>query len=177
MENKVMNSEQVKAEKFFNRLWKNSTTEVASWFLTGIFLFLIMILCMLPAQELLTDETPLFMPAIVTMFTWMMLFSRSILYDQYNENQKSRFMADILKYHPINRKEVWKHKTKKLATFLGKVTGVGLAFQILVSLIAYKTVSWLNFFYIIVFLFVFPMAAVLTFDLIVKKMPEEIGIK
>lgn len=172
MENKVMNSEQVKAEKFFNRLWKNSTAKVASWFLTGIFLFLIMILCMLPAQEMFAEEWQLFMPSIVTMLTCMMMFFRSAIYDQYNENQKSRFMADILKYHPINRKEVWKYKTKKLTTFLAKVTGVGLVFQILVALIAYHSISWLNFFYIVVFLLGFPMTAVLTFDSITKKLGE-----
>lgn len=167
-----MNPEKIKVEKFFNRLWKNSAAKVASGFLTGIFLFLIMILCMLPAQELFAEGWSLFMPGILVMFTWMMMFFRSAMYDQYNENQKSRLMADILKYHPINRKEVWKHKTKKLTTFLAKVTGVGLVFQILVSLIAYHSISWLNFFYIIVFLFGFPMTAVLTFDSIVKKVGE-----
>lgn len=167
-----MNSEQVKAEKFFNRLWKNSTAKVASWFLTGIFLFLIMILCMLPAQEMFAEEWQLFMPSIVTMLTCMMMFFRSAIYDQYNENQKSRFMTDILKYHPINKKEVWKHKIKNLATFLAKVTGVGLVFQILVALIAYHSISWLNFFYIVVFLLGFPMTAVLTFDSITKKLGE-----
>ena len=81
-------------------------------------------------------------------------------------------MADILKYHPIDKTAVWKHKTKKLVTFLAKVTGVGLALQILVALIAYQSISWLNFLYIIGFLFGFPMTAALTFDSIVKKVGE-----
>lgn len=172
MENSIMNSEKIKVEKFYDRIWKNSIAKVASGFLMGIFLFLIMIFCLLPAQELFAEGWSLFMPGMLLMFTWMMLFFRSTMYDQYNENQKSRLMADILKYHPINRKEVWKHKTKKLTIFLAKVTGVGLAFQILAALIAYKSISWLNFFYIIVFLFGFPITAVLTFDSIVKKMGE-----
>ena len=61
----------------------------------------------------------------------------------------------------------------KLVSFLSKVTGVGLILQIVMALIAYKSISWLNFFYIIVFLFVFPITGVLTFDLIVKKVEEE----
>ena len=167
-----MNFEEVKAKKFFERLWKNSTTKAVSGFLTGLFLFLIMILCLLPAQEIFTDDESLFMPTVLVMLTWMMIFFHSRLYDQYNENQKSRFMADILKYHPIDKTAVWKHKTKKLVTFLAKVTGVGLALQILVALIAYQSISWLNFLYIIGFLFGFPMTAALTFDSIVKKVGE-----
>lgn len=167
-----MNSERIKAEQFFERLWKNSTAKVGSWLVTGVFLFLIIILCMLPAQEMFSDDSLPIMNGLLAMLTWMMLFCRSIMYDQYNENQKNRLMTDILKCHPINRKEVWKHKTKKLVTFLVKVTAVGLAFQILVALIAYKSISWLNFFYIIVSVFVFPMVAVLTFDSIVKKIGE-----
>lgn len=166
-----MKLEEAKVENFFDRLWKNSMAKVASGFLTGIFLFLIMILCLLPAQEIHAEEEWL-IPATLVMLTYLMLSFRSRLYDQYNENQKSRFMTDILKYHPINRKEVWKHKTKKLVTFLAKVTGVGLVLQIVVAVIAYKSISWLNFFYIIVFMFGFPMTGVLTFDSIAKMLGE-----
>ena len=169
-----MNSEEAKAEKFFERLWNKGVSKAISWFLIGIFLFIIIILCMIPAQEIWaeTEDAPMLMPMVLTMLTYLMISFRIGPYDQYNENQKSRFMTDILKYHPINRKVVWKHKTKKLATFLAKVTGVGLILQIFVVLIAYQTISWLNFFYIIVFLFVFPMTAVLTFDSIAKKVGE-----
>ena len=169
-----MNFEEVKAEKFFERLWNKSVSKAVSWFLIGIFLFIVMILCMIPAQEIWeeTEDAPMLMPMVLTMLTYLMISFRVGPYDQYNENQKSRFMTDILKYHPINRKDVWKYKTKKLATFLAKVTGVGLACQILAALIAYQSISWLNFFYIIVFMFVFPMTAVLTFDSIAKKVGE-----
>ena len=47
-----MNSEEAKAEKFFERLWNKSVSKAISWFLIGILLFLIMILCMMPAQEI-----------------------------------------------------------------------------------------------------------------------------
>lgn len=169
-----MNFEEVKATKFFERLSNKSVAKAISWFLIGIFLFLIIILCMIPAQEIWaeTEDEPMLMPMVLTILTYLMISFRVSPYDQYNENQKSRFMVDILKYHPIDKTAVWKHKTKKLATFLAKVTGVGLAFQILVALIAYQSISWLNFFYIIVFLFVFPMTAVLTFDSIAKKVGE-----
>ena len=172
MENKGMKLEETKIEEFFDRLLKNSMAKVGSWVLTGIFLFLIMILCLLPAQEILAEDGWLMPAALLVMLTYLMLTFRSRLYDQYNENQKSRFMTDILKYHPINRKEVWKHKIKKLVTFLAKVTGVGLVLQIVVALIAYQTISWLNFFYIIVYMFIFPMTGQLIMDSIGKRVGE-----
>lgn len=173
MENKGMKLEETKIEEFFDRLWKNSMAKVGSWILTGIFLFFIMILCLFPAQEMFAEGWFMPIPAfLLVMFTYLMLSSRIRLYNQYNENQKSRFMTDILKYHPINRKEVWKHKTKKLVTFLAKVTGVGLVLQIVVALIAYQTISWLNFFYIIVYMFIFPMTGQLIMDSIGKMVGE-----
>lgn len=169
-----MNSEKIKVEKFFDRLWNKSVSKAVSWFLIGIFIFFILLLCLMPAQELLieTEDSPILIPMVLTMFTFLMLSFRVGPYDQYTENQKSRFMTEILQYHPISKKAVWKSKITKLISFLGKVTGVGLVMQIIGSFISYQSVSWLNFFYVIVFVFVFPVAGVLTFDLIVRKVGE-----
>ena len=173
MENKGMKLEETKIEEFFDRLWKNSMAKVGSWILTGIFLFFIMILCLFPAQEMFAEGWFMPIPAfLLVMFTYLMLSSRIRLYNQYNENQKSCFMTDILKYHPISRKEVWKHKTKKWVIFLAKVTGVGLGLQIVVALIAYQTISWLNFFYIIFCMIAGPATGVLLFDSIAKQVGE-----
>lgn len=174
MENKKTNFEEVKVEKFFSRIWKQSVSKAVSWFLIGVFLFLIIILCMIPAQEIWaeTEDAFMLMPTVLMIFTYLMISFRVAPYDQYTENQKSRFMAEILKYHPIDRKAVWKHKTKKLLVFLAKVTGVGLGLQILVSLIAYQSISYLNFVYIIGFMFVYPIGGMLVFDSIAKKVGE-----
>lgn len=169
-----MNSEQVKIDKFYNRLWKSTSMKALSWVLVGIYLFLIMIMCMVPAQGLFSEEFPTFLTGIITMITLMMLFARSAIYDRYTENQKSRFMIEILRYHPVSKKEIWKQKTKNLTFFLAKVTGVGLVLQLIVSLIAYKEISWVNFYYVIVSVFVFPLGGVVTMDLIVKRFVEEI---
>ncbi len=175
MEGNIMNSEKIKVEKFFNRLWDKSVSKAVSWCLVGLFIFLIMLLCMMPAQGLLgeAEDSLWLMPGVLTMLSFMMIYFREIPYNQYTENQKSRFMSEILRYHPINKKEIQKSKNLKMVSFLGKVTGAGLVLQIVVSLIAYQSISWLNFFYIIVFVFGFPVVGVLTFDSIVKKVGEE----
>ena len=51
MENKVTNTEETKAEMFFNRLWDKSVSKAVSWFLIGILLFIGLWLCMVPAQD------------------------------------------------------------------------------------------------------------------------------
>ena len=41
-----------KAEKFFERLSKNSVSKTLSWFLIGLFLFISLISSLIPAQEI-----------------------------------------------------------------------------------------------------------------------------
>lgn len=175
MENKVMNSEQVKVEKFFNKLLDKSVSKVVSWFLIGIFIFLTMIMCMMPAQEIFigTEDAPMLMPGVLAMLSYLMVYFRVLPYKHYTENQKSRFMTEILQYHPISKKALWKIKTLKLLQFLGKVAAVGLVLQIVVSFISYKTVSWLNFFYIIFFMFFLPIVGEFIFDGIAGAFTEE----
>ena len=74
-EGRVMNSEKIKVETFFNQLWNKSVSKAVSRFLIGIFLFIIMILCMMPAQGLLveTEDSPWLMPGVLTMLSFMMI--------------------------------------------------------------------------------------------------------
>ena len=174
MENKDINLEHTKAEKFFNRLWDKSVSKAVSWFLIGICLFIIGGVCMVPAQELTSEveDSPLLMPMVLTALTYLILSVRVSPYNQYVENQKSRYMTDITKYHPISKKAIWKLKTKVMIAFLGKVTVVGLVIQLIASGIAYQSISWINFAYIIGFIFVIPVGGELAFDLVAKKVGE-----
>jgi len=165
-----------KTEKFFERLSKNSVSKTLSWFLIGLFLFLSLIASLIPAQEIFSgaEDAATIMPGMLVMFTIVMARFRVDVYRQYTENQKSRLMSEILQYHPISQKAIRKLKKKTMTTFLAKVTGVELVLQLIVSFIAYKSISWLNFFYIIVFVFVFPVVAEIVFDAIVEKLHKDI---
>lgn len=112
------------------------------------------------------------MPITLSMITYLAVSARLSPYNQYNENQKSRFVTDILKYHPISKKAIWKVKTKTMVIFLGKVSAVGLGIQLLASFLSYKSVSLENFVYIIGFLFVIPVGCEIGFDLVAKKVGE-----
>jgi len=166
MENRV--------KKFFDKLYDKSVLKSVSWFLNGIFLFLMMLISMMPIQEILAEEdSPLLMPGVLTMLSFMLVNTRTMPYKQYGENQKSRTMREILQYHPVSKKALWKYKMSDLTSFLGKVTGVGLVLQLIVTFIAYKTISWMNFVYIVTCVFLLPFFGELVFDGIMKTYLEE----
>lgn len=166
-----MNLEEVKVEKFFERLWNKSISKAVSWFLIGILLFIGLWLCMVPAQDVLAEDKYL---------SWGLIFlsamaaaARVSPYQQYTENQKSRKMIDILKYHPVSKRAIWKVKMKSLCVFQAKVTGVGLVIQIVASLIAYKTVTFDNIIYIVFNLFIVCMVGELIGDWFGGRLKEE----
>ena len=166
-----MNSEEVKVEKFFNRLWNKSVSKAVSWFLIGIFLFIGLGICMVPAQDVLSEDK--YMSWALIFLSAMAAAMRVSPYQQYTENQKSRKMTDILKYHPISKKAIWKVKMKGLCVFQAKVTGVGLVIQIIASLFAYKTVTFDNVIYIVFNLFIVCMAGELIGDWLSGRLKEK----
>ena len=107
------------------------------------------------------------------MFSFMLVNTRTIRYKQYTENQKSRTMQEFLQYYPVSKKVIWKIKMSDIIFFLTKVTAVGLVMQILVALITYKTLSWMNFTYVIGCVFLFPILGEVVFDCIMKTFIEE----
>lgn len=170
MENKKTNFEEVKVEKFFSRIWKQSVSKAVSWFLIGILLFIGLGLCMVPAQDVLAEDKYLSWGLI---FLSTMAAARRVSpYQQYTENQKSRKMIDILKYHPISKKAIWKVKMKCLLAFQAKVTAVGLVIQMIASLIAYKTVTFDNVIYIVYNLFIVCMVGELIGDWLSGRLKE-----
>jgi len=175
MKNKVIDKEQEKVKKFFHKLYDKSVQKGVLLFVNGIFIFLIMILCLIPIQELLADfeDDPWIMPGLLAMFSCCMATIRTSFFRDYTENQKSKTMKEFLKYYPISKKAIWKHKMMVLLPFLAKVTGVGLLLQMIVALIAYITVSWMNIVYVVGSTFFAPVLSELIVDCIKRTYVEE----
>ena len=171
----MVEKEQEKVKNFFHKLYDKSVTKGVTWFVNGIFLCLIMLLCLMPVQEFVADgeESPLLMPFVMILFSSMMVNVRTSFFKKYTENQKSRTMREILQYYPVSKKAVWKHKMMDLLPFLAKVAGVGIILQFIVTFIVYKTFSWMNFVYVVGGVFFFPILGELIFDGIMKKYVEE----
>ena len=168
-------NEQEKVEKFFGKLLDNSVKKVAAWTVIWIFLFILMIMCMIPAQEVYseTDGSPLLIPGVMAMLSFWMASMRVYSYKHYTENQKARLMTDILQYHPVRKVDIRRYKMRVLFTFMGKVTAVALALQVVIALIAYRSISLANFIHIFINIFLFPIAGEILFDVIVGKLTKE----
>lgn len=176
MKNRKKNLESIKTEEFFVRLYDKSLLKTVLWFVIGILLFLIMIACMIPAQDVYAGAEKdgfMVMSGVLVMLSFILVSMRTSPYKQYTENQKSRTMAEILQYYPISKKEVWKMKMRNLLPFLAKVTAVALLLQCVVTFIVYGEISWLNFFHIFICVFLFPFAGELVFDSIMRVYTEE----
>ena len=169
MKGKNENQERIKVEKYMNRLYNNSVKKVGSTAVIAIFQFLSVITYMMPVQafsESDTPENPMFVPAMLIMFSLVIVSMRASLFREYTEGQKARKMTDILKLYPISKRELWKAKMRNITSFMAKMTGVGLAFQIATALLGYKQISWMNFVYIILCVFVLPIIGDVLIDII-----------
>ena len=177
MKYKVTDKEQIKADKFFHKLYDKSVQKSVLMCVNGAIIFLIMILCLMPIQELFVDleDSPWIIPGVLTMFSCFMTVIRTSCFKSYTENQKSRAMQEVLKYYPISKKAIWKYKMMDLLPFLAKVTGVGLFLQVIVALIVYKTVSWMNIVYVVVCVFFCPILSELMTDSITNRFLREIA--
>ena len=175
MKNKVIDKEQEKVKKFFHKLYDKSVQKGVLLCVNGAIIFLLMILCLMPIQELFVDleDSPWIIPGVLAMFSCFMTVIRTSFFKSYTENQKSRAMQEVLKYYPISKKAIWKHKMMDLLPFLAKVTGVGLFLQVIVALIVYKTVSWMNIVYVVVSVFFCPVLSELVRDVIMRNYAED----
>ena len=167
--------EQEKIKKFFDKLLDNSVKKVAAWTVVWIFLFILMIMCMIPAQEIYSeaDGSPLLIPGVMAMLSFWMASIRTYSYKHYADGQKARLMTDILQYHPVRKVDIRRHKMSILLTFMGKVTVITLVLQVVITLIAFRTLSLMNFIHIFINIFLFPVAGEFLFDVIVGKLTKE----
>jgi len=69
--------------------------------------------------------------------------------------------------------DIRSYKMRVLLTFMGKVTAVALALQVVIALIAYRSISLANFIHIFINIFLFPIAGEILFDVIVGKLTKE----
>lgn len=170
-----MNPEQVKINKFFNKLTVNGTQRTLAWIGIVCLIILIMLVCALPAQDIYSDigEGMLIIPSVITMFSYWMLYLRTSHYKTYIENQKGRIMTELLQYHPVSKKELWRKKTKCGFFFMAKITSVSLLIQLISSYANYGTISVFEFIHIILCVFLFPMAGEILFDCIVETIWKE----
>ncbi len=154
-----MNTEEIKVKEFYNRFKKIDPNSWASWFFVGLCLLFLVLGCAAPAQAYLEakDDGDFLMIVIVSMVGPLTAYMRINSLTLYTENQKGREILDLLKYHPIDRREIKKYKIICMTKFMAKVLPFCMLAQIPATMYDYGKLSVINFIYILVATFVWPI--------------------
>jgi len=154
-----MNSEKRKVVDFFGKFKKTNTNSWASWFFVGLCLLFLVIGCAVPVQVYLEgkDDVGFLMIVIVSMVAPLTAYMRINSLTLYTEEQKGREILDIVKYYPISRKEIKKYKIICMTKFVAKVLPICMLAQIPATLYDYGKLSIINFLYIFVAVFAWPV--------------------
>ncbi len=161
-----MTEEQKKVRKFYKDFqgWKVDT--VGTWIGAGFLVVLMLIVCAIPVQEILSEVAEE-MEAV----SWMMLLLfgplagflylrpyTSVTEIVYTNRAKNVRIIDKLKYLPIDLKEIRKMKVTYLLKFFAKLFPFALGLQFLTSIGSYGKITWMNVVYVLVVAFLWPVA-------------------
>lgn len=160
-----MDSEQIKVREFFKRFQNADTKSWVAWFFVGLGVLFMLIGCVGPAQAYMDtkDESNTIMLVILAYVGPFIAYMRIQPYIMYMENQKKRTFFELLKYYPIDKKEIKKMKTEYMIKFLVKLLPFCMLAQIPATIYDYGAVSIINFIYIIVVAFIWPVICGLAF--------------
>lgn len=153
-----MNLEQIKVRDFFKRFLHTNWKSAGMWFFEGFMVFIFLIACMMPVQEFMGGEE---IDRIMFVFLGALGPAIAVLrvqpYTNYVENQKGRQIFDLLKYYPVDKKEIKKMKTMYMLKFMVKLLPACIVAQIPATFWGYGTFTWMNFVFIIGVAFVWPV--------------------
>lgn len=154
-----MNPEQIKVREFFKRFLRTNWSSMSMWLLEGFMLLMFLIACAMPVQEYISGEADL--KGVMSVFLGVLGPAIAVLrvqpYTNYMENQKGRHIFDLLKYYPVEKKEIKKMKTVYMLKFMAKLLPVCIVAQIPATLWSYGPFTWMNFMFIIAVAFVWPV--------------------
>ena len=154
----AMNKEQSKVNKFFRKFTNGTINNTLSWFGAGGCIFVLIVASVLPIQLLLEDLHGNASLLLLMVICGPLAGSLRIMpYESYGTSPNNRKVSDILKYHPIQQTKVKKLKFLVLVRFMAKVAVVCMFMQIPVTLYEYGGLSWINFIYIVVTAFLYPV--------------------
>lgn len=154
-----MKTEETKVREFFEKLKKIDMNSWAAWFFVGLGILFLIIGCAAPAQAYFEagDEVAVLMAVIVSFVGPFTAYMRINPFTVYTENQKGRTILDLVKYYPINKREIKKFKIFCMAKFMAKVLPFCMLVQIPATLYDYGKLSIINFIYIFVLAFAWPV--------------------
>ncbi len=155
-----MNVEQQKVRKIYKELSRKGTSFVFSWIVIALVMLMHLVYNFVPVQLLLEDWDGNIIPFWMAITGVAIGNLRIYPFEGYTENAKKRKFSEILRYYPIDRKEVKKMKLFYVARIMAKVSVVSLFVQLYFTHIdtSVQGISWENFVYVFIMSFVVPVA-------------------
>ena len=155
-----MNPEQSKVRKIYTELSRQDFSFVWCWIVIGLVMFLHLGYNMVPVQLLLDEWDGNIIPFWMTLTGIAIGNLRIYPFEGYTENAKKRKFSEMLRYYPIDRKEVKKMKLFYVVRIMAKVSVVSLFVQLYFTHIedSIQGISWENFVYVFLMSFVVPVA-------------------
>lgn len=154
-----MSPEQTKVREFFKRFIQTNWRSAGMWFVEGFMVLIFLIACVMPVQEYISGEADL--DRVMYVFYAFLGPAIAVLrvqpYTNYMENQKGRQIFDLLKYYPVEKKEIKKMKTMYMLKFMAKLLPVCMIAQVPATLWSYGPFTWINVLFIIAVAFVWPV--------------------
>lgn len=152
-----MNPEQSKVRKIYTELSRQGFSFVGCWIGIAFFSLFHAFLFVVPIQQMPLDGGGESFRFWVMITGALIGYLRIRPFENYSENLKQRKFKAILKYYPIDRKEVQKMKLFYVVRIMAKVSLVSLLVQLYWSYT--EGISWMNFVYVFVMSFVVPVVA------------------
>lgn len=158
-----MSPEQSKVRKIYKELSRRSFSFVGCWIGIAVFCLWHVFLYIAPIQLLLSEQGQ---SSEHHLTFWMTITGVAIgnlrihPFEGYTENTKRRKFSEILRYYPIDKKEVKKMKLFYVVRIMAKVSVVSLFVQLYFTHIeaSVQGISWVNFVYVFIMSFVVPVA-------------------
>ena len=155
-----MNLEQSKVRKIYTELSRKGTSFVFCWIVIALVMLMHLVYNFVPVQLLLEDWDGNIIPFWMAITGVAIGNLRIYPFEGYTENAKKRKFSEILRYYPIDRKEVKKMKLFYVVRIMAKVSVVSLFVQLYFTHIetSVQGISWMNFVYVFLMSFVVPVA-------------------
>ena len=142
-------------DAFYKDFFTWSASNLFYWMVTGIFIFVLGIMMLIPFQEFIADSD--FPKGMIFYFGGMGTVFYLIPYVSFNEKQKPMGIYGLLKHLPISVKTIKFYRMKKMLVFLLKIEAVYMVLQLLVAMVGCREIVLGNILYPFIYGFAVPL--------------------
>lgn len=136
-----------------------SYTGQIAWFLAGLFSFILLVLMVIPVQEIARGDGAIRVMCIMIpgWISYAVLLPYVNVTDSLTPRQKNSGTYRKLKYLPVSKKQYRRVRMAYLFRFLWKLALIGIVIQCVVAAADLKSVTVWNVLYVIGILLVYPL--------------------